>query len=91
MRRRLGIDVSGSVDSRFDFEQSAASSFLEHTVRAHFDKAFVINDVAALTRLASDDALCERLAAGGRARAAELSWARIAPRYVTLYRRVAHA
>ena len=46
---------------------------------------------AALTRLASDDALCERLAAGGRARAAELSWARIAPRYVNLYRRVAHA
>jgi VWFA-related protein len=38
----LLIDVSGSVDSRFDFEQSAATSFLEHTVRAHFDKAFVM-------------------------------------------------
>jgi Ca-activated chloride channel homolog len=38
----LLIDVSGSVDSRFDFEQSAATSFLEHTVRAHFDRAFVM-------------------------------------------------
>jgi glycogen(starch) synthase len=46
---------------------------------------------AALTRLASDVALRERLAAGGRARAEELSWARVAPRYVSLYRRVAHA
>lgn len=38
----LLIDVSGSVDSRFDFEQGAATSFLEHTLRAGFDKAFVI-------------------------------------------------
>ena len=38
----LLIDVSGSVDSRFDFEQSAATSFLQHTVRAGFDKAFVL-------------------------------------------------
>lgn len=37
----LLIDVSGSVDSRFDFEQSAATSFLEHTLRAGFDKAFI--------------------------------------------------
>jgi Ca-activated chloride channel homolog len=37
----LLIDVSGSVDSRFDFEQEAATSFLEHTLRAGFDKAFV--------------------------------------------------
>ena len=37
----LLIDVSGSVDSRFDFEQLAATSFLEHTLRAGFDKAFV--------------------------------------------------
>jgi VWFA-related protein len=35
------IDVSGSVDSRFDFEQTAATSFLQHTLRAGFDKAFV--------------------------------------------------
>ena len=38
----LLIDVSGSVDSRFDFEQGAATSFLEHTLRAGFDKAFVV-------------------------------------------------
>lgn len=37
----LLIDVSGSVDSRFDFEQQAATSFLRHTLRAHYDKAFV--------------------------------------------------
>ena len=38
----LLIDVSGSVDSRFDFEQGAATSFLQHTLRASFDKAFVL-------------------------------------------------
>ncbi len=38
----LLIDVSGSVHSRFDFEQDAAVSFLQHTVRANFDKAFVV-------------------------------------------------
>ena len=38
----LLIDVSGSVNSRFDFEQDAATSFLMHTVRAGFDKAFVV-------------------------------------------------
>jgi Ca-activated chloride channel homolog len=37
----LLIDVSGSVDSRFDFEQGAATSFLQKTIRPHFDKAFV--------------------------------------------------
>jgi Ca-activated chloride channel homolog len=37
----LLIDVSGSVDSRFDFEQQAATSFFQHTLRASFDKAFV--------------------------------------------------
>ena len=37
----LLIDVSGSVGSRFDFEQEAATSFLQHTLRAGFDKAFV--------------------------------------------------
>lgn len=37
----LLIDVSGSVNSRFDFEQGAATSFLQHTIRAGFDKAFV--------------------------------------------------
>jgi VWFA-related protein len=38
----LLVDVSGSVDSRFDFEQHAATSFLQHTLRAGFDKAFIV-------------------------------------------------
>lgn len=38
----LLIDVSGSVQSRFGFEQDAAVSFLQKTVRAGFDKAFVV-------------------------------------------------
>jgi len=37
----LLIDVSGSVDGRFGFEQEAATSFLQHSLRAGFDKAFV--------------------------------------------------
>ncbi|HEY1678315.1 MAG TPA: VWA domain-containing protein [Candidatus Sulfotelmatobacter sp.] len=39
----LLVDVSGSVDSRFGFEQDAATSFLQHTLRAGFDKAFVLS------------------------------------------------
>jgi len=38
----LLIDTSGSVRGRFDFEQEAAVSFLDHTVRPQFDKAFVM-------------------------------------------------
>jgi len=38
----LLIDVSGSVHTRFDFEQQAAIGFLQHTLRAGFDKAFVL-------------------------------------------------
>jgi Ca-activated chloride channel homolog len=38
----LLIDISGSVNGRFDFEQEAATSFLMHSVRAGFDKAFVV-------------------------------------------------
>ena len=38
----LLVDVSGSVGGRFDFEQNAATSFLQHTLRAGFDKAFII-------------------------------------------------
>ena len=38
----LLIDVSGSVHSRFDFEQDAAISFLRHSIRAGFDKAFIV-------------------------------------------------
>jgi Ca-activated chloride channel homolog len=38
----LLIDVSGSVNSRFEFEQEAATSFLQRTVRPGFDKAFIL-------------------------------------------------
>jgi Ca-activated chloride channel homolog len=38
----LLIDVSGSVDSRFSFEQDAATSFLKSSLRAGFDKAFIL-------------------------------------------------
>jgi VWFA-related protein len=38
----LLVDTSGSVRGRFDFEQEAAVSFLEHTVRPNFDEAFVM-------------------------------------------------
>jgi VWFA-related protein len=38
----LLIDSSGSVHGRFDFEQTAATSFLEHTIRRGFDKAFIV-------------------------------------------------
>src|SRR5262249_55524249 len=38
----LLIDTSGSVDSRFSFEQEAAVNFLQRTVRAGFDRAFVM-------------------------------------------------
>jgi VWFA-related protein len=38
----LLVDVSGSVDGRFDFEQNAATSFLQRTLRTGFDKAFVV-------------------------------------------------
>ena len=35
----LLVDTSGSVHSRFAFEQDAAVSFLQNTLRANFDKA----------------------------------------------------
>src|SRR5689334_14779232 len=38
----LLVDVSGSVHSRFDFEQQAATDFLQHILRAGYDKAFVV-------------------------------------------------
>ena len=38
----LLIDTSGSVKGRFEFEQEAATSFLQKTVRANFDQAFVM-------------------------------------------------
>src|SRR5215467_3228363 len=38
----LLVDTSGSVRSRFDFEQEATVSFLQNTLRPGFDKAFVM-------------------------------------------------
>ncbi len=38
----LLVDTSGSVHGRFQFEQDAAVSFLQHTIRAHYDRAFVM-------------------------------------------------
>jgi len=38
----LLIDTSGSVRGRFQFEQDAAAGFLQHTIRAHYDRAFVM-------------------------------------------------
>jgi len=42
LKMGLLIDVSGSVHTRFDFEQDAATSFLQHVLRRGFDKAFVM-------------------------------------------------
>ncbi len=38
----LLIDTSGSVHTRFDFEQESAIAFLQQVLRPHFDKAFVM-------------------------------------------------
>ncbi len=38
----LLVDVSGSVRSRFDFEQQAATDFMQHIIRPGYDKAFVL-------------------------------------------------
>jgi Ca-activated chloride channel homolog len=38
----LLIDVSGSVEGRFNFEQDAAVTFLQKTIRTGFDRAFVV-------------------------------------------------
>jgi Ca-activated chloride channel family protein len=53
----LLIDVSGSVHSRFEFEQDAATSFLQHSVRVGFDKAFVVgfNNKSQLTQDFTDN------------------------------------
>jgi Ca-activated chloride channel homolog len=42
LKMGLLVDVSGSVRTRFDFEQDAATSFLQHTLRSGFDQAFVM-------------------------------------------------
>jgi len=38
----LLVDTSGSVHARFQFEQDAAVGFLQHTIRANYDHAFVM-------------------------------------------------
>ncbi len=38
----LLVDTSGSIHGRFEFEQDAAAGFLQHTIRAHYDHAFVM-------------------------------------------------
>jgi Ca-activated chloride channel homolog len=62
----LLIDVSGSIDSRFDFEQTAATSFMQHTLRKSFDKAFVegFNNHTELTQDFTDNV--QLLSAGVR-------------------------
>jgi Ca-activated chloride channel homolog len=53
----LLIDTSGSVRTRFDFEQESAIAFLQQTLRPHFDKAFVMgfNSRATVTQDFTDD------------------------------------
>jgi len=53
----LLIDTSGSVRSRFDFEQEAAIGFLRNTIRPKFDQAFVMgfNSETRLTQDYTDD------------------------------------
>jgi VWFA-related protein len=60
----LLIDTSGSVRSRFDFEQEAAIGFLDSTIRQNFDKAFVMgfSSKTDITQDFTDDA---KLLAGG--------------------------
>jgi len=62
----LLVDVSGSVHTRFDFEQDAATSFLQHVLRAGFDKAFVMgfNAKQDVTQDFTDDV--QRLSQGVR-------------------------
>jgi Ca-activated chloride channel homolog len=38
----LLVDVSGSVQGRFDFEKEAATGFLQHIIRPGYDRAFVV-------------------------------------------------
>jgi VWFA-related protein len=53
----LLIDVSGSVNSRFDFEQNAAISFLQRILRPGFDKSFIVgfNNQSHLTQDFTDN------------------------------------
>jgi Ca-activated chloride channel homolog len=60
----LLVDTSGSVRSRFDFEQQAVIGFLQNTIRPKFDQAFVMgfNQEEHITQDYTDD---PALLAGG--------------------------
>ncbi len=64
LRLGLLIDTSGSVRTRFAFEQEAAVSFLQQTLRRNFDQAFVMgfNARSLVTQDFTDDSAL--LAAG---------------------------
>lgn len=49
----LLLDVSGSVDTRFSFEQDAATAFLQRVIRPGYDRAFV-DGFNTKTQLAQD-------------------------------------
>jgi Ca-activated chloride channel homolog len=53
----LLIDTSGSVRTRFDFEQESATAFLQQTLRPHFDRAFIMgfNSHTTITQDFTDD------------------------------------
>ena len=59
----LLIDTSGSVRTRFDFEQESAISFLQQILRPHFDKAFVMgfNSHSTITQDFTDDNVLLRI------------------------------
>lgn len=59
----LLIDTSGSVRSRFDFEQESAIGFLQQALRPHFDKAFVMgfNSHNTVTQDFTDDNVLLRI------------------------------
>jgi Ca-activated chloride channel homolog len=59
----LLIDTSGSVRTRFDFEQESAIAFLQQTLRPHFDKAFVMgfNSHSNITQDFTDDNVLLRI------------------------------
>lgn len=59
----LLIDTSGSVRTRFDFEQESAIDFLQQTLRPHFDRAFVMgfNSHTTITQDFTDDNVLLRI------------------------------
>jgi Ca-activated chloride channel homolog len=59
----LLIDISGSVRTRFGFEQQSAIDFLQQTLRPHFDKAFVMgfNSHANIVQDFTDDNVLLRI------------------------------